>query len=400
MIAKEPSTSTTLSRDLVPPLPAGTCNAPSGLVTAYCPEAVPDRASCHCSDGQAVVPPVSQWQLLIVGLGLLVIALLPEASASDSEAATASSAEATMLLVIGEPGTDEYARLFDEWAGRWEAAAELGDVAVTTIGRGHESDATDYERLQAAVTADQFRSARSLWIVLIGHGTFDGRTAKFNLRKPDVTATEMAEWLAGIDRPLAVVNCASASAPFINRLSGPNRVIVTATRSGAEANFARFGDYLSQAITDTAADLDKDGQVSLLEAFLTASRSTESYYEGQRQLATEHALLEDNGDARGVRAEMFSGIHPAKQAEAGSALDGRRAHQWHLVPSDEERRLPPEVRRRRDELELQLAELRDRKSEFAEDDYYARIEPLLLEIARLYESVEVEQRSPESSVSE
>jgi hypothetical protein len=299
-----------------------------------------------------------------------------------------------MLLVLGEPGAEEYARQFGEWAGRWEDAARQGDAAVTLIGRGEQTETTDYEQLKSAVAAERDGSGRPLWIVLIGHGTFDGRTAKFNLRRPDVTAAELAEWLVDMDRPLAVVNCASASAPFIDRLAGPDRVIMTATRSGAEVNFSRFGDYVSRALTDSAADLDKDGQVSLLEAFLTASRNTESYYEGQRQLATEHALLEDNGDARGVRAEMFSGIHPAKKAETGAALDGRRAHQWHLVPSDEERRLPPEVRRRRDELELQLAELRDRKSDFTEDDYYARIEPLLLEIARLYASTETDDEPP------
>ena len=314
--------------------------------------------------------------------------------AAETDPPPSASAEATMLLVVGEPGTDEYARLFEQWAARWEDAAMQGDVALTVVGRGEQTDVTDYEQLKKAVAAQRDDSRRPLWIVLIGHGTFDGRTAKFNLRRPDVTATELAEWLVDVDRPLAVVNCASASAPFIDRLAGPDRVVVTATRSGAEANFTRFGDYVSQAVTDTAADLDKDGQVSLLEAFLTASRNTESYYEGQRQLATEHALLEDNGDARGVRAEMFSGIHPAKQAETGSALDGRRARQWHLVPSEEERRLPPEVRRRRDELELQLAALRDRRSEFTEDEYYARIEPLLLEIARLYESTETSAEPP------
>ena len=63
-------------------------------------------------------------------------------------------------------------------------------------------------------------SMEPLWLVLIGHGTFDGHTAKFNLRGPDVSATDLAEWLAEMKRPLAVINCASSSSPFINRLAG------------------------------------------------------------------------------------------------------------------------------------------------------------------------------------
>ena len=104
--------------------------------------------------------------------------------------------------------------------------------------------------------------------MLIGHGTFDGREAKFNLRGPDVTDVELADWLLPFKRPVVVINCASASGPFINRLSGANRVVVTATKSGNEINFARFGQYIAEAIADPRADLDKDGQVSLLEAFL------------------------------------------------------------------------------------------------------------------------------------
>ena len=88
----------------------------------------------------------------------------------------------------------------------------------------------------------------------------------------DLSDVELAEWLAPVKRPVVVINCASASGPFLNRLSGNDRVVVTATKSGHETNFARFGQYLAEAIADPHADLDKDGQVSLLEAFLTAQQ--------------------------------------------------------------------------------------------------------------------------------
>ncbi len=176
----------------------------------------------------------------------------------------------------------------------------------------------------------------------------------------------------------------SASGPFVNRLSGGCRIIITATKSGHEQNFARFGEYLSGAITDSRSDLDKDGQVSLLEAFLTAGSRVDEYYRTHSQLATEHALIDDNGDGLGTPANWFRGVRATKRAKDGASLDGLRAHQLHLIPSDREREIPPELRRRRDQLELSIAALRNQKTKLGEDEYYARLEKLVVELARLY----------------
>src|SRR5213076_1421481 len=133
----------------------------------------------------------------------------------------------------------------------------------------------------------------------LGHGTFDRRSAKFNLRGADLSADELAKWLAPVHRPLVVIDAASASGPFIKALSGPDRVIVTATRSGDEQNATRFGGFLADAVSDPLADLDKDGQTSLLEAFLVAAKRVDASYTEAGLLATEHALLDDNGDGLG-----------------------------------------------------------------------------------------------------
>ena len=177
---------------------------------------------------------------------------------------------------------------------------------------------------------------------------------------------------------------------FINRLSGPNRVVITATKSGNEMNFARFGQYLAEAIADPRADLDKDGQVSLLEAYLTASGRVEEYYRTHSQLATEHALLDDNGDRLGTPANWFRGVRATQRAKDGAALDGIRAHQLHLIPSDREMQMPLELRQRRNQLELSIAALRDQKSKLKEDEYYERLEKLMVELARLYHRVQAE----------
>lgn len=311
-----------------------------------------------------------------------------------------SAPRGDLILVLGAEGTPEYGRIFEAWEAAWRRAAERGPLRVTTVGQvGGESAELEAARNDARVKDSLRRALQDaaqepdlpLWIVMIGHGTFDGRSARFNLVGEDVTEQELARWLEPLRRPTAIVQCASASGEFLPALSAAGRVVVTATKSGAETNFARFGGFLSAAIADPAADLDKDGQVSLLEAFLRAARQTEEHYAGQGLLATEHALLDDNGDGRGTRAEAFTGLRPVRQADSGATLDGYLAHQWTLVPSDVERRLSPEFRRRRDALERDILRLRELKGTLAEEEYYSRLEPLLIELARLYEQAERDQ---------
>jgi hypothetical protein len=289
-----------------------------------------------------------------------------------------------VLVVVGAPGTPDYGAQFRRWADRWQAAAEKASAEWIRIGGEPEASIPDRARLRAVLADKATAAPEPLWIILIGHGTYDGREAKFNLRGPDVTDLELAQWVAPIQRPVVVINCASASSPFLNCLSGANRIVVTATRSGHEQNFARFGQYLAEAIVDQQADRDKDGQVSLLEAFLTASSRVEEYYRTHAQLATEHALIDDNGDKLGTPADWFRGVRATKRAKDGAAPDGLRAHQIHLVPSDREKNMPPELRRRRDQLELSIAALRDQKEKLGEDEYYRRLEKLMIELARLY----------------
>ncbi len=301
-----------------------------------------------------------------------------------------------MIVVVGAEGTEEYGPRFRLWATRWGDVAKRGHVVVTQIGLDAAGKTDDRDLLkqrlaEAAGSGDPRRAqgsgaqAEPLWLILIGHGTFDGKVARFNLRGPDVSAGELAEWLKPVERPIAIINCTSSSGPFLNELSGPNRVVIAATKSGHEYNFSRFGDYLSSAISDPKADLDKDEQTSLLEAFLLASSRVNEFYASEGRLMTEHALLDDNGNKLGTPADWFQGVRATKSAKNGATVDGTRAARLHLIRSSREEQLSATHRARRDELEAELAELRQRKSQLAEDDYLQQIEPLLVELARLYE---------------
>lgn len=300
-----------------------------------------------------------------------------------------------VLVVIGAEGTPEYGALFGQWSERWEQAAQRAEASFDAVGREAVSETTDRDLVQAKLKAAAAIVAEEpFWLVLIGHGTFDSRTARFNLRGPDVSATQLADWVKPLQRPLVVINCASASGPFINVLSGPNRVVVTSTRSGFEHNFSRFGDSLSAAIADPAADLDKDEQTSLLEAFLYASAQVAEFYKQESRLATEHALLDDTGDALGTPADWFRGVRAVRTAKDGATPDGLRANQLCLIRSDREKRLSPEVRARRDELELKIAALRTRKSQLSEDAYYQQLEVLAVDLAKLYDAAESSDLAP------
>jgi hypothetical protein len=307
--------------------------------------------------------------------------LLPLLSSAQGAAAD----RATVILVVGAAGGDEFGASFRRQADLWERACAQGQCRCITLGLAPAARPSDYDRLKETLGAQPKEGLEPLWLVLIGHGTFDGKEAKFNLRGPDVSAAELAVWLKPFRRPLAVINTASCSAPFLNLLSATNRVVITATRSGYEQNYTRFGQYLAEALADPGADLDKDGQVSLLEAFLTASHQAAEFYKVQGRLVTEHALLDDNGDGLGTPADWFRGLRAIKKPKDNAGLDGLLAQQFCLVPSQSERKLTPEQRSRRDTLERAVLLHREKKGQMSEEDYYRQLEQLLLPLARFYQ---------------
>jgi len=322
-------------------------------------------------------------------LTLLVGMLSCSGFAGQSESMTEGQ---TVIVAVGAAGTPEYAAQFAKWAGLWEQACTKSHAEFISIGLTESDSQLDRARLQETLAKQSEQTSAALWLVLIGHGTFDGRAAKFNLRGPDISAGDLAEWLKPMKRPVAVIDTASSSAPFLKELSSPERTVITATKSGFEQNFTRFGQYLAEAVVDPRADLDKDGQTSLLEAFLSASHAVSEFYSAAGRLATEHALLDDNGDGLGTPAEWFRGIRPVQKARDDAALDGYRAHQLHLVYSEGETVMPPDVRARRDQLELQVMQLRDTRASLSEEEYFAKLELLLREIARIYE--QADKRAP------
>jgi len=326
--------------------------------------------------------------------------LVPPASARAGgipKELPAGDARTSLLLVVGASGDESYGKIFAEEATIWRATAAASDVRFTIIGDAEidqkktETAAGDSDKarlkkqleIETNAAGGELAQAAHLWIIFIGHGTFDGRTAAFNLRGPDVSSDELAEWLKECRRPLAIVNTTAASAPFLTALSAPGRVVVTATKTGQERNYARFGRYFAKRVADLAADLDKDERASLLEAYLAAARDTAEFYKSEGRIATEHPLLDDDGDGKGVRVDFFERDKLVKRPAGEKSVDGEASRKFYLKPSTVEARLSPEQVSERDRLETELAALRSRKAEMAEAAYFAELERLLLKLARL-----------------
>lgn len=311
------------------------------------------------------------------------------ATESTDKAAEPTTA---LILVVGAPGTEEYGQQFQDAAGLWEQLADQQGWQTIRIEQSSESLGSSKEQLQASI--ERHANTPYLWIVLLGHGTFSRNRGKFNLIGSDVSSDELADWLSSASGQVVSVNCFSSSAPFLLKLSGRNRIVISATRSSGEYNFSRFGRFLAESIGDLSVDLDHDASVSLLEAFLAASNRTARFYKEQARLATEHALLDDNGDRVGTSAEFYRGVLPAREAQG--ELDGRRASRVILATGGNHVKFSDALASARELLEEQLDQLRRQKSNLPTEDYYQRLEPLMLELAELYDQAEAEASHPDA----
>jgi hypothetical protein len=289
-----------------------------------------------------------------------------------------------LIVVTGAAGEAEFGESFAKQSAAWKAAVANSGIKLVEIGGGPEkTETSDFESLRTAVVAEQSDGANALWIVFNGHGTWDGKNARFNLRGPDVSADDLSVWLKPLKRPSIIINTSSASAPFITSLAAPGRIVISATRSGNEFNFARFGEFLASSLTDLAADIDTDGSISLLEAFLAASRKTAEFYKLENRLATEHALLDDNGDGQGTPGDWFKGLRSTKKSDKGIAVDGEMARRTFLIPPACDGTWSDDMVKQRELLESRIQALREAKTSMKEDEYYGKLEPILLELAKL-----------------
>jgi len=288
-----------------------------------------------------------------------------------------------LLIVSGLGGTSSYDEQFDSQADRLATAARGAGIAAERIvvlsarpnGDRQLADKASILAEISRIAAGAGRDDR-FFLVLIGHGNPRGDGAVFNLPGPDLSDRELAAALEAFGkRQVTVVNTASSSGPFVERLSGDNRVVITATSSGREYQATLFAEYFVAAFETAGADRDKDERISMLEAFEFARREVGRAYESEKRLLIEHALLDDNGDGDGSLAPG--------EFEA----DGTLAHRTYLhQPPSAAAGLSSELlamQQRKQALELSISELKQRRDGVERDSYYAQLEDLLVELALL-----------------
>lgn len=295
------------------------------------------------------------------------------------------------VIISGISGEELYTKNFGKWTGDLRAALieRLGFAEEQVIVLTEKP--TDKERRAAAAEVRQvfteLRNAlkpdQQLFIFFIGHGSFVDKVAKFNLVGPDLSANDYAQLLNNLPtRNVVIVNTASASGEFVKPLSGKGRIVITATRSGMEQNATRFAEHFIAALGNPEADADKNGRVSVLEAFEYATKLTNGHYEQKGVLVTEHALLDDNGDGTGhQKAEAGDGVL-AKTTYFDSLPQQQAGGDPALAKSFGERL----------RLEGEIEQLKARKAQMSEDEYDAALEKLLIELAKLNQGIKAKQK--------
>ncbi len=310
-------------------------------------------------------------------------------------------AQTYLVIVSGIGGEPVYQERFLVWSAALADAARdrlgIAEDRVTLLGEQPERnprirDRSTRANVDAVLTdlAARAEPHACIVIVLIGHGSTVGGDARINLPGPDMRAEDLAAILAGFPtQQIVVVNLSSASGDWIAPLSGDRRVVVTATRSGTERDESLFGGYFVAALTADDADTDKDGRVSILEAFEYAKTEVARVYEQQNRLLSEHALLDDDGDGRGSHE-----IDPASG-------DGARSRSVFLAADSAASSRPttddPELRAlyaERERLEEAVTALRARKASMDPTGYEAELEGLLLALARTNRDIRTREGGP------
>jgi hypothetical protein len=308
-------------------------------------------------------------------------------------AATAAAQQSHLLIVSGLGAQPEYRDAFYEWSATMVETARtrlgLTEEQVTYLAEDPARDPakidgkSDRDGITAAIRRIAQRSANGddVFILLIGHGTSTGAESKFTIPGPDLGPAEFGVLLDELSgRRVAFINASTASGDFLPPLSGPDRVIVTATKTGFERNAAIFPRFFVRAFAQDGADTDKDGRVSILEAFEYARTEVARTYEEGKLIQTEHALIDDNGDKKGA---------PAGDPRTG---DGALARAMYIQPAitaaaaAADPRLAALYREKR-AIEERIEKLRQQKDVMPPAQYEAELEKALVELAEKNQAI-------------
>jgi hypothetical protein len=306
----------------------------------------------------------------------------------------------THLIIVGGLGgekkyTESFAKISQALADAAAKRFNIPDTEIQWFGEDSASTKPHYRgqstkvNVERALTQMATRAAAGdqIVVVLIGHGSGDGPDTKISIPGPDMSARDFAQLLGRFPtQKVAFVNLTSASGDMIPVLAAPNRVIITATKSSFERNESHFAQYFVDALTKDGADTDKDGRISLLEAFRYAVAETKRLYENDTRLQTEHAQLDDMGTREGVAepdGKMGQGVLARRFFLDGGFATQAGANDPQLAA----------LYKDKFGIEDQIDQLRTKKASMTADAYDDALEGLLVQLARKAKTIrEIEGR--------
>jgi hypothetical protein len=294
--------------------------------------------------------------------------------------AAAHAGERYAIVVSGASGGAKYAALQKKWCDDLlkglTTTYGIPDSNIVVLREENEgtsrSTAENVRRLFADLRRRITRED-TLLVVLFGHGTFDGADAKFNLVGPDLAAREWNELIDPVSGLVVVVNTTESSFPFMEELSRRGRVVITATDSAAQRFTTIFPEYFVRAMSETTSDLDRNGRISVWEAFAAASAGVKQHYEQRGQLSIERPVLDDDGDGIGQEA----------QAPGSDGVVARAVFLDAETRTETGDAVLAGLERQRAALVAQIEALMAKKASMSEEEYQAELELLFVQLARL-----------------
>jgi len=282
-------------------------------------------------------------------------------------------AENYYLTVAGLGGEPEYEQRFAGWASDLSKLLQNEPNAKVDSLVGKDATKANIEA-KLRTLATQTKASDNFTLLLIGHGTYDV-DYKFNIPGVDITGADLAALLDKIPANECVVNMTSSSGGSIAALQKSKRVVITATKAGTEKNATVFARYFIEAMRDPAADADKNEAISALEAFRYAEQKTAKFFEDQKRLATEHALIEDTGKGEGVKVPS---------AEKGEGIIANRFNLLHLGAVASYVSNPEKLKllKTKEDLEAQIDDLKYHKAAMDLTEYRQKLQGFLVELAK------------------
>jgi hypothetical protein len=305
----------------------------------------------------------------MVGLGSLLAAI----------PARAASYYVTVAGLGGEP---EYEQRFTAMAKDLETILKNsgGNIHVYTLTG---SDATrEHLTNTIEMVAHEAKPEDDFVLTLIGHGSYDNVEYKLNLPGPDISGADLAALCDKVPaKRQLIVNTTSASGGSVMALQKPGRIVIAATKTGTEKNATVFARYWIDALRDPSADQNKDEAISASEAFQYADRKVASFYDTQKHLATEHAVIEDTGKKEAVRAPT---------TENGEGLQAANFVLVRFGATQKEASDPAKqaLLQKREDLERQIDTLKYQKAAMDSADYTKQLTQALVQLAQVQEELD------------